>query len=132
MEVDNMIYLVNNIRVLSTLNWEQRNPEKTIEEFAKENNYKIVDIVHDEKKPISKDDFVNGVFKKDLYEKRNGITEAKQELKKINTWFQTHDWIPNKIITGEWNIEDERWIEYLSERQLKRLKQDELNKTIGE
>lgn len=127
-----MIYLVNTIRVISTKDWNKRNPDISVEQFAKQNDYKVVNVNHDENKPVSKDDFVNGVFKLDLYEKRHGITQAREEIKKIQIWFNQHDWIPNKIITGEWEITDPRWTEYLSQRQQQRLRQDELKQIIGE
>jgi hypothetical protein len=48
------------------------------------------------------------------------------ELKEIKEWFLSTDWIPNKIITGEWTNNDKRWTTYLKERTAKRKRQDEL------
>lgn len=53
------------------------------------------------------------------------------ELKEIKEWFLSTDWIPNKIITGEWEETDPRWIDYLSERADKRERQDELTFLLG-
>lgn len=55
---------------------------------------------------------------KELYE---------QELLEIQNWFLSTDYIPNKIITGEWLTTDPRWLSYMSERTIKRARQDELN-----
>lgn len=49
------------------------------------------------------------------------------ELRKIKKWFEENDWIPNKIITKEWNESDIRWQKYLNERNIKRQRQDEIN-----
>jgi hypothetical protein len=50
------------------------------------------------------------------------------ELESIQNWFRQTDWIPNKILTGEWQDTDPRWIEYKKERSIKRARQDEINK----
>lgn len=135
-----MIYLVNDIRVLSTLDWEQRNTNITIEDFAKENGYHIVEVESIEGKAISKDDFVKTInedgkeiyiFKQDNFETRVSVQEAKEELQLINTWFKQNDWIPNKVTVGEWKNTDPRFIEYKEQRLAKRTRQDELNKIIG-
>lgn len=134
-----MIYLVNHKRVLSTKEWEQRH-DITIEEFCLENGYQIVDVEHDPLKGIQQSDFVLRknddnedvyVFDVDLYEKRTGIRLARTELEQIRLWFAQNDFKPHKIITGEWEVTDSRWTEYLKERNLKRLRQDELNKIIN-
>ena len=52
--------------------------------------------------------------------------EYKKELAEIQAWFSDNDWKPNKIITGEWQPTDERWTSYLSERAIKRQRQDYL------
>jgi hypothetical protein len=49
------------------------------------------------------------------------------ELESIQNWFRQTDWIPNKILTGEWEQTDTRWIEYKKERNIKRVRQDEIN-----
>ena len=58
------------------------------------------------------------------------IKEAHIELAEIKKWFIDNDWKPNKIITGEWSTDDERWTSYLEERTIKRARQDELNEII--
>lgn len=52
------------------------------------------------------------------------------ELDEIEVWLSKNDWIPNKIITGEWEATDERWLEYLEERKVKRARQDELKEVV--
>jgi hypothetical protein len=52
------------------------------------------------------------------------------ELTMISQWFIENDWKPNKIITGEWTTNDPRWIQYLSEREVKRARQDEISALI--
>lgn len=59
-------------------------------------------------------------------EKTKSITLAKEELWEIQKWFSDNDWIVNKIVVGEWATDDERWLNYLAERQVKRKRQDEL------
>lgn len=59
-------------------------------------------------------------------EKTKSITLAKEELWEIQKWFSDNDWKVNKIVVGEWTTDDERWINYLAERQVKRKRQDEL------
>lgn len=49
------------------------------------------------------------------------------ELFEIAHWFAATDYYNNKIITGEWETTDERWVGYLAERTVKRTRQDELN-----
>ena len=51
---------------------------------------------------------------------------AKEELWQIQEWFSDNDWIVNKIVVGEWSTDDERWLNYLAERKVKRARQDEL------
>lgn len=51
---------------------------------------------------------------------------AQEELWEIQKWFSDNDWIVNKIVVGEWTTDDERWLNYLAERQVKRKRQDEL------
>ena len=51
---------------------------------------------------------------------------AQEELWEIQKWFSDNDWIVNKIVVGEWSTDDERWLNYLAERQVKRKRQDEL------
>lgn len=108
-----MKYLVKEKATITTENWKERMGEITIEQFAKENEFEIYDDIP-EQLIIEQ--------KKDQQEK---------ELKEINVWFQQNDYIPNKIITGEWQSSDPRWTEYLKERQVKRQRQDELTELIN-
>lgn len=48
------------------------------------------------------------------------------ELTLVQAWLKENDWIPNKIVTGEWSQDDKRWKDYLKERTIKRARQDEL------
>ena len=49
-----------------------------------------------------------------------------RELDSISKWFLNNDWKINKIIIGEWEKTDQRWIDYLAEREIKRARQDQL------
>ena len=53
------------------------------------------------------------------------------ELKEIREWFAATDYIPNKVIVGEWDRTDERFVKYCEERAQKRARQDELNTLLG-
>lgn len=53
------------------------------------------------------------------------------ELTIIQQWLKENDWIPNKIVTGEWKTTDKRWQSYLKERTAKRARQDELLNALG-
>jgi len=53
--------------------------------------------------------------------------KSKQEVESIHLWLTRNDWIPNKIITGEWDSTDTRWLNYLKERKEKRGRLDELS-----
>ena len=59
-------------------------------------------------------------------EQQKTLILAKEELLEIQKWFSDNDWIVNKIVVGEWTADDERWLNYLAERQVKRKRQDEL------
>ena len=59
-------------------------------------------------------------------EQQKTLILAQEELWEIQKWFSDNDWIVNKIVVGEWTTNDERWINYLAERQVKRKRQDEL------
>ncbi len=59
-------------------------------------------------------------------EKQKTLILAKEELWEIQKWFSDNDWIVNKIVVGEWTTDDERWLNYLAERKIKRARQDEL------
>ena len=59
-------------------------------------------------------------------EEQKTLILAKEELWEIQKWFSDNDWIVNKIVVGEWATNDERWLNYLAERKVKRARQDEL------
>ena len=54
------------------------------------------------------------------------------ELKTVQAWLKSNDWVPNKVVTGEWSVEDPRWIQYLSNRNQKRNRQDEITVLLSE
>lgn len=56
--------------------------------------------------------------------------DYKRELEEIKQWFTDNDWKVNKIVIGEWNNNDSRWLEYLKDREIKRARQDELNELL--
>lgn len=53
--------------------------------------------------------------------------ETKRRLNEIQKWFRDTDWIVNKIVVGEWSMDDPRWIDYLNQRKVMREEQDFLN-----
>lgn len=61
---------------------------------------------------------------------RNYSVEYQNELEEIKQWFIDNDWKVNKIVIGEWQTTDQRWLEYLREREIKRTRQDELNELL--
>ena len=63
-------------------------------------------------------------------EQQKTLILAQEELWEIQKWFSDNDWIVNKIVVGEWSTDDERWLNYLAERKVKRARQDELNQTL--
>lgn len=52
------------------------------------------------------------------------------ELGEIKEWFSSTDYIPNKVMVGEWEDTDPRWTEYKKERAIKRARQDEILKEM--
>lgn len=68
---------------------------------------------------------------KGMTDEEYATTCAKEELMFIQSWLKENDWKVNKIIVGEWTADDERWLEYLEQRTLKRARQDELLKIIN-
>ncbi len=63
-------------------------------------------------------------------EARKQKVAYRKELNEIQVWFKENDWKPNKIITGEWTEDDQRWKDYLQERTIYRARQDELNELL--
>ena len=58
------------------------------------------------------------------------LRDVAVELGEIRKWFSQTDYIPNKIVVGEWEETDERWISYKEERIKKRARQDEIMKQL--
>ena len=58
------------------------------------------------------------------------LRDVAVELGEIQKWFSETDYIPNKIVVGEWEETDERWISYKTERTKKRARQDEIVKQL--
>ena len=54
-----------------------------------------------------------------------------EEKAHIEMWLKRTDWIPNKIITGEWETTDSRWTSYVEERKVKRARLDEVKQELG-
>ena len=57
--------------------------------------------------------------------------ELMWERHTILVWLKNNDYIINKVFLGEWQEDDERFIEYKKERALKRNRLDELNALIS-
>jgi hypothetical protein len=68
----------------------------------------------------------------DVYEETPEIENIIFEKQEIQNWFRETDWIPNKIITGEWQTNDVRWTNYIAERKIKRARQDEIDNLEAE
>lgn len=49
----------------------------------------------------------------------------------IKSWFKDNDWKVNKIILGEWEDTDPRWVEYKEQRAAKRARLDEIKVLLG-
>lgn len=69
---------------------------------------------------------VDGVLKMEQYETIPLQINYEQELSEIDSWFASTDYIPNKVIVGEWETTDPRFIEYKQQRLIKRNRRDEL------
>jgi hypothetical protein len=124
-----MKYLIKGERILTTENWEERNTTYTkdfdkdgneiliattvsIEEYAKQNGFKIVNT-----KPT---ELVSKELKVDL----------ENELLQIKKWFLENDYKVNKVFIGEWQQDDTRWVEYKQQRALYRKRLDEIEKKL--
>lgn len=53
------------------------------------------------------------------------------EYNSIHMWLEENDWKVNKIALGEWETTDQRSVDYLKERKAKRLRLDEIRKSLG-
>ncbi len=65
------------------------------------------------------------------YAKAIERTTLQQELDGIRQWLADNDWKVNKVVIGEWSNTDERWQAYLTERTVKRARQDEIIAEMG-
>ena len=125
-----MKYLIKGERILTTENWEERNTTYkkeidkdgnevliattiSIEDYAKENGFIILN-----EKP-------NELLSKELK------LDYQNELKQIKKWLFENDWKVNKVVLGEWTKEDNRWLEYISEREVKRARLDQIEFEIA-
>lgn len=70
---------------------------------------------------------VDGVLKIEQYEEVPQTINLDNEFYSIINWFIENDWKVNKTFIGEWALDDQRWLDYLSERNLKRKRLDEIN-----
>ena len=76
--------------------------------------------------------YENGVFKENreaflkAQQEKELKRKAERELREIQSWLNDNDWKINKIVIGEWETTDERWLKYIEERTQKRARRDEL------
>jgi hypothetical protein len=56
--------------------------------------------------------------------------DALHEKDEILKWLADNDWKVNKVVVGEWEATDPRWVEYLNERKAKRNRLDDINKVL--
>lgn len=76
--------------------------------------------------------YENGVFKENreaflkAQQEKEFKKKAERELREIQNWLNDNDWKINKIVIGEWETTDERWLKYLEERTQKRARRDEI------
>lgn len=68
--------------------------------------------------------------KSERIEKAKRKEELHKEYESIMQWLRDNDWIPNKIVTKEWEETDMRWQTYLSERLKKRRRMDEITELL--
>lgn len=52
--------------------------------------------------------------------------DLQHELKEIHQWLDDNDWIVNKVFLGEWEKDDDRFLNYKKERAIKRARRDEI------
>jgi hypothetical protein len=69
-----------------------------------------------------------GVYNKTQkeFDNEKHINDLRYEALDIQQWLTENDWKVNKVFLGEWEETDERWLEYLKERELKRTRLDEI------
>lgn len=62
--------------------------------------------------------------------RRDVIKEKQTRMKAIEKWFADNDWMFNKIFLGEWEETDERWLNYLTQRNILRQEHEELQTSL--
>lgn len=58
------------------------------------------------------------------------IKEKQTRIKEIEKWFSNNDWMFNKIFLGEWEETDERWLNYLTQRNVLRQEHEDLQTSL--
>ena len=61
---------------------------------------------------------------REVTEEQHNRLELLHELKEIREWFESTDYIPNKVLVGEWEKTDPRFVEYCEKRKQMRERQD--------
>lgn len=94
-----------------------------------ENGVKVENIPQNVQDDCHRYKYIDGQFIYDssLVDKNNQIELLQKETQEIQLWLKDNDWKFNKITSGEWQRDDERWLSYLEERAIKRARQDEIN-----
>ena len=49
----------------------------------------------------------------------------------IQAWLKNNDWKFKKVLIGEWEETDTRWVEYKEQRAVKRARLDSIKKALG-
>jgi hypothetical protein len=103
-------------------------------EITDENRYIIVDEDTYKKTFICEAFYawsvVDGELKKQKYSEPILLELLEEEKYAITSWLYQNDWKINKVFIGEWSANDQRWLDYLSERTIKRNRLDEINLSI--
>ena len=85
-------------------------------------------------KPLKHWSYVEGVLSfneiefKDVLQKQ----EAIEEIAKIKSWMRGTDYIPLKIVRGNWKQDDERYIAYCEEYKTKQARKDKLEELLNQ
>ena len=75
-----------------------------------------------------------GVYNKTQkeFDNEKHINDLRYEALDIQQWLTENDWKVNKVFLGEWEETDERWLQYLKEREIKRTRLDEIREEQDE
>jgi hypothetical protein len=85
---------------------------------------------------ITNKKYIDGEFIDDVdrIERNKKISQLKLELQLIQDWYNATDYIPKKIVRGNWTTDDQRWVDYCNEYKLKHdefeLKSNELKNLL--